>query len=102
MKRSQKAAQFSPLRAHDLVAPVHHRMPVIVPPIAYREWLNPDTESERMLALLRPMEWDGLQYYTVSNEVNKSGSDYPALVEPANAAMQMSLDVVDSDAGQSE
>ena len=74
-----------------LVAPIHHRMPVIVPRIVYREWLNPDTETERLLVLLRPMEWDGLQYYTVSNEVNKSGSDYPALVEPANPTMQISF-----------
>ena len=79
--------------ANGLVAPVHHRMPVIVPRTAYREWLNPDTESERLLALLRPMEWDNLQYYPVSKEVNKSSSDYPALVEPANPTMQMSLDV---------
>ena len=64
-----------------------------MPRTAYRTWLNPNTESERLLELLLPMEWDDLQYYPVSNKVNKSGSDYPALVEPAHPTMQMSLDV---------
>ena len=85
--------------ANGLVAPVHHRMPVIVPRTAYREWLNPYTESERLLELLRPMEWDNLQYYPVSKEVNKSSSDYPELIEPANPTMQMSLDVNGADSG---
>ena len=79
--------------ANGLVAPVHHRMPVIVPRSAYREWLNPNTESEWLLELLLPMEWDSLQCYTVSKEVDKSSSDYPALIEPANPTMQMALDV---------
>lgn len=64
--------------------------------MAYREWLNPDTESERLLELLCPMEWDDLQHYPVSREVSKSSSEYPALVEPANPTMQMSLDVNDA------
>ena len=82
-----------------MVASVHHRMPVIVPRTAYREWLNPDTESERLLALLRPTEWDAVQYYPVSKEVNNAGSDYRALTEPANPAMQMALDVNDAASG---
>ena len=85
--------------ANELVAPVHHRMPVTVPRTAYREWLNPDTKSERLPDLLLPTEWDDLQHYPVSKEVNNAGNDYPALIEPANPAMQMALDVNDAASG---
>ena len=77
--------------ANGLVAPVHHRMPVIVPRTAYREWLNPDTESERLLALLLPMEWDDMSYHPVSMEVNRSANDHPTLVERAVREFQLDL-----------
>jgi putative SOS response-associated peptidase YedK len=41
--------------ANELVCPVHDRMPVIVPPKAYAEWLDPDLhDPEQLQPLLRP------------------------------------------------
>lgn len=33
------------ITANDLVRPVHDRMPVIVPPESYGEWLDPETSD---------------------------------------------------------
>ncbi len=67
--------------ANELVAPIHHRMPVILPPEMYREWLNPETDAEDLLAFVQPTEWHHAAHHTVSREVNRAANDYPALVE---------------------
>ena len=67
--------------ANALVSPVHARMPVILPPQSYEEWLNPEAEIADLLALVQPAEWREMSYYSVSNEVNRAANDYPALVE---------------------
>jgi len=42
-------------RANEIVAPVHDRMPVIVPAAAHALWLNPAAEDPgRLLAILKP------------------------------------------------
>ena len=67
--------------ANDLVTPVHQRMPVILPPEAYDDWLEPDTDAGSLLSLLQPVEWPNVSCHTVSTEVNRAANDYPALVE---------------------
>lgn len=67
--------------ANYLVSPVHTRMPVILQPQSYEEWLNPETEFDELFALVQPMEWQEMSYYSVSSEVNRAANDYPALVE---------------------
>ncbi len=69
--------------ANDLVSPVHARMPVILQPQSYEEWLNPGAEINDLLALVQPAEWQEMSYYSVSSEVNRAANDYPALVERA-------------------
>ena len=69
--------------ANELVAPVHQRMPVILPHEAYEDWLNPDTNAGTLLALLQPGEWPDMSCHPVSTEVNRAANDYPALVERA-------------------
>lgn len=42
-------------QANELIAPIHDRMPVIVPPRYYDLWLNPkNTDSASLAKLLRP------------------------------------------------
>jgi len=67
--------------ANDLVAPIHHRMPVIMPREMYWEWLNPKAGVQDLLTLVQPSVWHDVVHHTVSREVNPAGNDYPALVE---------------------
>ena len=77
--------------ANDLVAPVHHRMPVIMPPEMYREWLDPDADEVDLLARVQPSEWPDVAHHAVSKEVNRAANDYPALVERAVREIQFDL-----------
>ncbi|MGH7135757.1 MAG: SOS response-associated peptidase [Pirellulales bacterium] len=64
--------------ANELVAPIHDRMPVIVPPEAYDLWLSPETQETELLAsLLRPYAAVEMDAYPVSTRVNS-----PAYNEP--------------------
>ena len=69
--------------ANALVSSVHARMPVILQPQSYEEWLNPEAEINDLLALVQPTEWQEMSYYSVSSEVNRAANDYPSLVEHA-------------------
>ena len=69
--------------ANELVAPIHQRMPVILPPEAYDDWLNPEADVGTLLAMLQPVEWPDVSCHPVSTDVNRAANDYPALVEMA-------------------
>ena len=77
--------------ANELVAPVHQRMPVILPPEAYEDWLSSNTDAGTLLALLQPAEWSDMSCHPVSTEVNRAANDYPALVERAARELQFDL-----------
>jgi len=63
---------------------VHDRMPVIVPPSAYSEWLDPKNEAtERLGRLLAPCVLPGLQARPVGRRVNDARNQGPDLIEPA-------------------
>ena len=62
--------------ANVLLAPVHDRMPVIVPPEKYGLWLDPEVhENDRLLPLLAPFPDDQLELYEVTPEVNSPKND---------------------------
>jgi putative SOS response-associated peptidase YedK len=64
------------------VAHVHDRMPVIIPPDAYTEWLDPDNAATDGLArLLAPCEAPGLQARPVSRRVNDARNQGAGLLE---------------------
>ena len=69
-------------RANEVVAPVHHRMPVILPPDAYGAWMDPATPAAAAHALLVPAPAGELVAYPVSARVNSPEHDDPSLVEP--------------------
>ena len=64
------------------VAHVHDRMPVIIPPDAYAEWLDPDNAApDRLARLLAPCEAPGLQARPVSRRVNDARNQGAGLLE---------------------
>jgi putative SOS response-associated peptidase YedK len=64
------------------VADVHDRMPVIIPPDAYAEWLDPDNAAtDRLARLLAPCEAPGLQARPVSRRVNDARNQGDGLLE---------------------
>ena len=62
--------------ANDLVAPLHDRMPVILPADAYGLWLDPAIrERKEVEHLLRPVSNDELVAIPVSDHVNRTDND---------------------------
>ena len=78
--RSERAAAIITTEPNSLMAPVHHRMPVILEPEDWRQWLNDDGHNPDLRALLLPREWPNLALRVVSSAVNRAGSDGPELV----------------------
>jgi putative SOS response-associated peptidase YedK len=73
---------------NELMAPIHNRMPVVVPESAWDRWLDPTRTKPRDLAelhgLLVPAEDEVLDAYRVSSRVNSVRHDGPDLVAPAD------------------
>jgi putative SOS response-associated peptidase YedK len=71
-------------RPNELVAPIHDRMPVILPPETWPRWLGEEPASrEELLDLLQPYPADRMRAYPISTRVNSVRNDEPALLEPA-------------------
>ncbi|MDD5467477.1 MAG: SOS response-associated peptidase [Anaerolineales bacterium] len=69
---------------NELVRPIHNRMPVILPPSAYREWLTPGEGNITALqAMLKPYPASEMVAYPVSRLVNDPKSDRPEVILPA-------------------
>lgn len=66
---------------NELMATIHDRMPVILRPEDFADWLDPDSESDFLQALMRPYEAEEMEAYAVSKEVNNARNDRPELVE---------------------
>ena len=66
-----------------LLAPIHNRMPVVLPPSAWDAWLDPANEdTESLEKLLIPAPDDLLELFPVSTEVNSVRNNGPQLVMP--------------------
>lgn len=69
--------------ANAILAPIHHRMPVIINADDFDLWLDCDKEStDAAAALLRPPGDDVLEAWPVSTRVNRVGNDERGLLEP--------------------
>lgn len=67
--------------ANELVAPVHNRMPVILPSAAYNEWLDPTLSDEQvLLPLLKPYKAQDMLVRPVSRLVNDPKKEGPELL----------------------
>ncbi|MBI4551007.1 MAG: SOS response-associated peptidase [Candidatus Latescibacteria bacterium] len=68
---------------NELMERIHHRMPVIVKPDAYEQWLDPHEQPpERLDGLLVPYPAAEMIAYPVSSLVNNPKMDSPACIEP--------------------
>jgi len=70
-------------RSNELVASIHDRMPVVIPPDAWGRWLDPEAgDVAELNGLLVPAEPSGLVLYPVSRRVNNVRNDERELLEP--------------------
>jgi putative SOS response-associated peptidase YedK len=64
--------------------PIHDRMPVILEPDAEEIWLNSDvTDPKELTPLLHPYEVKALDFYPVSQAVNRAGFESIELIQRA-------------------
>ena len=69
-------------RPNAFMAPIHDRMPVVVPPDAWATWLDPTRRDPGELrALLEPRDDVGLDAYPVPPLVNNVRNNGPELIE---------------------
>lgn len=67
-----------------LIAPIHNRMPVILPAEREPLWLEPSLKDpSRLLALLQPYPAEELEAFPVSPRVNSPANDDPLCIQPA-------------------
>jgi putative SOS response-associated peptidase YedK len=68
---------------NELVAPLHNRMPVILPEDSYQDWLaSGEIASAELQPLLKPYPADGMEAYQVSKLVNSPANDRPEAIHP--------------------
>ncbi|HXV23049.1 MAG TPA: SOS response-associated peptidase [Alphaproteobacteria bacterium] len=68
--------------ANEAIAPLHDRMPAVLPPEEFEEWLDAGTPGERLLGMLRPYPAARTNAYPVSPRVNNVRNDDPGCIEP--------------------
>ena len=67
--------------ANDLVAPIHERMPVVLPEAQWDTWLSVDNrDTANLTKLLEPVPSAELEMWPVSTLVNKADNDSPELL----------------------
>jgi putative SOS response-associated peptidase YedK len=70
-------------RAEDEVGRIHDRMPMVIEPARWADWLDPTaTSAEAMHGLMTPAASVHLTTYPVSTEVNSVRHNGPGLIEP--------------------
>lgn len=71
-------------RPNEVAGRFHDRMPVILDPAHYDDWLRADPEEARALLVPCPDDW--LEAYPVSRRVNSPDNDDPEVIEPLEPA----------------
>jgi putative SOS response-associated peptidase YedK len=71
---------------NELLAPLHERMPLIIPPQAWDRWLEPVDPQRPPVDLLRPFESDLMKCWRVKPDVGNVKNNRPDLVEPYDPA----------------
>ena len=67
----------------EAIADVLNRMPTILAPELYADWLNPaEHDPARLLELLHANRWGPLARYQVGTAVSHTRNEGPELVEP--------------------
>ena len=69
--------------ANELLAPLHDRMPVLIPPDCWAAWLGETVTTERDLkAMLKPYAGAGMAFWPVDRRVGNVRNDSPDLFAP--------------------
>lgn len=66
---------------NELLSPIHDRMPAILRPETYNEWLSASTPPDDLTQLLSPFPANEMRSYPVSTKVNGTELDEVQLVE---------------------
>jgi putative SOS response-associated peptidase YedK len=70
-------------KANPMLAPVHDRMPVVIAPERFEEWLDPAVEDAgKLKGLLASRDWPEAEVYAVSTHVNRPANEDPLCVRP--------------------
>jgi putative SOS response-associated peptidase YedK len=84
---SYKSCTIITTEASDSVKDIHNRMPLILKPEAYDEWLDPSNkEPAKFGELLKSKYVNELERYPVSKLVNQVGNNTPECMEPLKGA----------------
>jgi len=76
-------------RANSTLAPIHERMPVIVPPEAFDLWLDcANVDALTAAALITPASDDLLEAYEISTAVNRTTNDGPEIIKRAETVSE--------------
>ena len=71
--------------SNNVMAPIHNRMPVLLAPSRWDEWLDPDNDNIDVLQqLLVPAPDELLATYAVSDQVNNVRNNEPGLLDPVS------------------
>ena len=71
--------------ANELLAPIHDRMPVVLNPQDWDEWLDRSSaDTSSLQRLLVPADARALERFAVSTEVNSVRNNHGDLVRPVN------------------
>lgn len=68
--------------ANELMAPIHHRMPVILTKDDQKRWLDPNNHRESLESLLKPYDSHAMDLYPISNQVHAFKNDHPGIIVP--------------------
>ena len=69
-------------QAEDDLGKIHDRMPLMVEPARWSQWLDPTQEQRSLLELLVPASPGRLEAYPVSTEVSNVRNNGPHLLDP--------------------
>lgn len=71
--------------ANAVMAPIHHRMPVLIASADFASWLNTEIQQSKKIAhLLHPPSAAALIAHPVSDAVNHPANDSPNLIQPVD------------------
>jgi putative SOS response-associated peptidase YedK len=77
-------------RANEKVAPIHDRMPVMLPPDAWDRWLDHDLhDTDALTELLVPAPASLIELHAVSTSVNNVRNKSPELIEQVDSEVPL-------------
>jgi putative SOS response-associated peptidase YedK len=78
---SLKTCTIITTEPNELMATLHNRMPAILRPRDYAQWLDPSPQTpERLMPLLKPYPAEEMAAHPVSTLVNNPANDSPQLI----------------------